>query len=125
MSRGRSFERGFSIVGTLFWIALAAAIYFGYSLAPIFLADFNVKQAAREQVNNLMSMNSDSERATHDFLVAAAKAGVSLSDRNLTVRVDPEYQWADIGVAYNAPYKFLGSDKWHYWLFRWQIHDKR
>lgn len=118
-------EHGFGILGILILLALVAAGGVAYTWVPIYNKDFTIKQAARAQVNGIMSLTTSRERALEEFLAAAAREGVPLTERNVRLTVPDDTSSVDFSVSYSLPYHYPFTKEWKYKFFRWQIHEKR
>ena len=121
----RRSQHGLSSVGVLLLLIVVGAGYVGYTWIPIYNKDFTIKQAARAQVNQIMSLTSTRDRAMEEFLAEAERDGVPLTERNVRFTVADDNSFADLSISYSLPYRYPFTKEWKYKTFRWQIHEKR
>lgn len=121
----RRYQHGLSIVGILLLLIAVGAGYFAYTWVPIYNKDFTIKQAARVQVNNIMALTSNRERALEEFLAEAGRDGVPLTERNVRITVADDNSTADLSISYSLPYRYPFTKEWKFKNFRWLIHEKR
>jgi len=118
-------EHGLSYVTVLLLLAVGAAGYFGYTWLPVYNRDFTLKQTARAQVNNIMALTSNRERALEEFLAEAQRQNMPVTERNVRLTVADDNSYVDFAIAYSLPYRYPLTKEWKYKVFRWSIHEKR
>ena len=121
----RRSQHGFGILSVLFLLVIAGAAYVGYTLLPLYNKDFNLKQTARGQCNNIISLTSNHDRALEEFLQEAARNGLPITERNVRLTVADDNSYVDFSISYSLPYRYPFTKEWKFKIFRWQIHEKR
>lgn len=127
MTRSNHRARGVGIIGTLFWLAFAAAVYVGVSYMPVLTDDYTLKQVARGVCNDFLARNAVTHEALLD-LFNRRVAGEKLAFLKPQAQFELDetgWTYAKVEVKYTRTWKLLWTKKTFVRPMKWTMKSER